>query len=167
MLDTHLPGDVPGEVAVGGELQLAFILRLVVNDLYFTRLGKRHRTTVRGLARRQTSRQLQRGREPTPVTASPLAAATMPAPQPASSRTKPTHTSPPSPRSGWAHHVGAVATDLVNPELAHNDVVNGGGDFPPDVVIAAGVELQVDGACRERGAWSSARVEGRASNPLT
>lgn len=53
-------------------------------------------------------------------------------------------------RPGLTRHLRPVATDLVNPELAHDDVVNGGGDFPPDIVIPAGVELEVDGACGER-----------------
>lgn len=41
-------------------------------------------------------------------------------------------------------------THLVDPELAHDDVVHRGGDFPPDIVIPTGVELQVDGACGDR-----------------
>lgn len=38
-----------------------------------------------------------------------------------------------------------IKSDLVNPQLAHNDVVYSGGDLPPHVVIPAGVELQVNG----------------------
>lgn len=40
-----------------------------------------------------------------------------------------------------------LSTDLVNPELAHNDVVNSGGHLSPNVVVATGVEFQVDGTC--------------------
>lgn len=47
-------------------------------------------------------------------------------------------------------------THLVNPELAHDDVVHSGGDFPPDIVIPTGVELQVDGACGESNNMRSA-----------
>lgn len=65
-------------------------------------------------------------------------------------------------RPGRTHHLRPVATDLVNPELAHDDVVNGGGDFPPDVVIPAGVKLEVDCAWGERGAPSSARADSQA-----
>lgn len=36
-------------------------------------------------------------------------------------------------------------TDLVNPQLAHNDVVHCGGDLSPDIVVPTGVELQVYG----------------------
>ncbi len=36
-------------------------------------------------------------------------------------------------------------TDLVNPQLAHNDVVHCGGDLSPHIVVPAGVELQVNG----------------------
>ena len=36
-------------------------------------------------------------------------------------------------------------TDLVNPQLAHNDVVHRGGDLSPHVVVPAGVELQMNG----------------------
>lgn len=38
-----------------------------------------------------------------------------------------------------------VQSDLVNPQLAHDDVVHSGGDLSPHVVIPAGVELQVNG----------------------
>lgn len=38
-----------------------------------------------------------------------------------------------------------MTTDLIDPELAHNDVVHGRGDFPPNVMISAGVELQMNG----------------------
>lgn len=58
-------------------------------------------------------------------------------------------------RPGRSHHLGPIGTNLVNPELAHDDVVNSGGDFPPDIVIPTGVELEVDGTCRERaGLWA-------------
>lgn len=46
-------------------------------------------------------------------------------------------------------------THLVDPELAHDDVVHSGGDFPPHIVIPTRVELQVDGACGERNDLSS------------
>lgn len=36
-------------------------------------------------------------------------------------------------------------TDLVNPQLAHDDVVHCGGDLSPHVVVPAGVEVQVNG----------------------
>lgn len=36
-------------------------------------------------------------------------------------------------------------THLVNPQLAHNDVVHCGSDLPPHVVVPTGVELQVNG----------------------
>lgn len=38
--------------------------------------------------------------------------------------------------------------DLVNPELAHDDVVHSGGTLPPHVVIATGLEFEVDGTWR-------------------
>lgn len=56
-------------------------------------------------------------------------------------------------------------THLVDPELAHDDVVHSGGDFPPDVVIPTGVELQVNGACGQRNDLSSAGTEGPQSPP--
>lgn len=37
------------------------------------------------------------------------------------------------------------ATHLVDPQLAYDDVVHGGGDLSPHVVVPAGVELQVNG----------------------
>lgn len=40
---------------------------------------------------------------------------------------------------------------LVNPQLPHDDVVHSGCDLMPHVVVPRGVELQVDGACREDG----------------
>lgn len=36
-------------------------------------------------------------------------------------------------------------TDLVNPQLAHDDVMHCGGDLSPYIVVPAGVELQVNG----------------------
>lgn len=56
-------------------------------------------------------------------------------------------------------------THLVDPELAHDDVVHSGGDFPPDIVIPTGVELQVDGACRDRNDLSSAGADAPQSPP--
>lgn len=44
-----------------------------------------------------------------------------------------------------------IGADLVNPELANNDVVNSGSHLPPNVVVATGVEFQVDGTCMGRG----------------
>lgn len=40
-----------------------------------------------------------------------------------------------------------IKSDLVNPQLAHNDVVHSGGDLSPHIVTPAGVELQVNGTC--------------------
>lgn len=55
-----------------------------------------------------------------------------------------------------------IGTDLVDPKLAHDDVVNGGGDFPPDVMIPTGVKLEVDGTCGEPwaqgGNWTCAQA---------
>lgn len=42
-------------------------------------------------------------------------------------------------------------TDLVNPQLAHNDVVHCGGNLPPHIVVPAGVELQVNGTWGGKG----------------
>lgn len=39
-------------------------------------------------------------------------------------------------------------THLINPKLSHNDVVNGGGDLSPHIVVSTGVEMQVDGTYR-------------------
>lgn len=36
-------------------------------------------------------------------------------------------------------------TDLINPQLAYDDVVHCGGDLSPHVVVPAGVKLQVNG----------------------
>lgn len=36
-------------------------------------------------------------------------------------------------------------TDLVDPQLPHNNVVHCGGHLPPHVVVPTGVELQVNG----------------------
>lgn len=36
-------------------------------------------------------------------------------------------------------------TDLVDPQLAHNDVVHCGGDLSPHIVVPAGVEVEVNG----------------------
>lgn len=36
-------------------------------------------------------------------------------------------------------------TDLVNPQLAHDDVVHCGGDLSPHIVVPAGVEVEVNG----------------------
>lgn len=46
-----------------------------------------------------------------------------------------------------------LQTDLVNPQLAHNDVVHCGGDLSPHIVVPAGVELQVNGT------WGGTRTE--------
>lgn len=37
-------------------------------------------------------------------------------------------------------------TDLVDPQLAHDDVVHRGGDLSPHIVVPAGVEVEVNGA---------------------
>lgn len=47
---------------------------------------------------------------------------------------------------------GKTDTDLVYPQLAHNDVVHRGGDLSPHVVVPTGVELEVNGTWgREQG----------------
>lgn len=35
--------------------------------------------------------------------------------------------------------------DLVNPQLAHNDVVYRGSDLSPNIVVPTGVEVQMNG----------------------
>ncbi len=50
-------------------------------------------------------------------------------------------------------------TDLVNPQLAHNDVVHCGGDLPPHIVVPAGVELQVNGTWGGTGTKGYKRKE--------
>lgn len=47
-----------------------------------------------------------------------------------------------------------LETDLVNPQLAHNDVVHRGGDLSPHIVVPAGVELQVNGT------WGGTETKG-------
>lgn len=46
-------------------------------------------------------------------------------------------------------------TNLVNPQLAHNDVVHCGGDLSPHIVVPAGMEMQVNGT------WGGGRVVDR------
>lgn len=43
-------------------------------------------------------------------------------------------------------------TDLVDPQLPHNNVVHRGGHLPPHVVVPTGVELQVNGTWGGDGA---------------
>lgn len=50
-------------------------------------------------------------------------------------------------------------TDLVNPQLAHNDVVHCGGDLSPHIVVPAGVELQVNGTWGGTGTKGYKRKE--------
>lgn len=51
------------------------------------------------------------------------------------------------------------STDLVNPQLAHNDVVHCGGDLSPHIVIPAGLELQVNGTWGGTGTKGYKRKE--------
>lgn len=42
-------------------------------------------------------------------------------------------------------------TDLVDPQLAHDDVVHCGGDLSPHIVVSAGVEDEVNGTWEAEG----------------
>lgn len=48
--------------------------------------------------------------------------------------------------AGKLRHEGQPAPNLVDPQLSHDDVVHGGGDLFPRVVVAGGMEDAVDGA---------------------
>lgn len=52
-----------------------------------------------------------------------------------------------------------LKSDLVNPQLAHNDVVYCGGDLSPHIVVPAGVEMQVNGTWGGTGTKLNKRKE--------